>query len=446
MLRTGVLTERMSEPPPADTSGLAGDLRALVPQVVGAVLRRAGDFAAAEDAVQEALLAAATQWRERGAPENPGGWLYRVACRRLADQRDAERARSRRETAAAIEREAASDPAMERRDDAIGDTFLGDEDDSLLLLFLCCHPALGTDAAVALTLRAVGGLTTAEIASAYLVSEATMAKRIGRAKAAILEAGGRFERPPAAERDRRVAAVMHVLYLMFNEGYLRREGDALLRVDLSAEAIRLARLLLRGAPDEPEVEGLLALMLFTDARRAARTGPDGAMIPLHEQDRARWDRAAIAEGAALVTRAFGRGRVGAYQLQAAIAALHDEAPSVAATDWAQILALYRVLERLADNPVVALNRAVATAMVEGREAGLAELALLEQDARLAEQRYRIDAARAHLYEFAGDLEAAARHYRAAAAGTANEVERRYLAGKAERLGSKGGESGACEDE
>jgi RNA polymerase sigma factor (sigma-70 family) len=404
-------------------------LRELVPRVIGAVVRRCGDFAAAEDAVQDALLAAATDWPQRGPPQNPGGWLFHVACRRLADQQDAEHARRRREAAAAIPADAVLSPEAPADDDA----FAPVEDDTLLLLFLCCHPALSPASAVALTLRAVGGLTTAEIAGAFLVPEATMAQRISRAKQAIREAGARFELPDAAERERRLDAVLHVLYLMFNEGYVSRAGAQLVRVELSDEAIRLARLQHRLMLDHAEVASLLALLLLTDARRAARIGPGGELIPLHEQDRGKWDRVAIAEGTALVTGAFARGRVGSYQLQAAIASLHDEAPGVDETDWEQILALYGLLERLTDNPLVALNRAIAMAMVRGPEAGLEAVAALDGDARLAGQRYRIDAVRAHLHERAGDCAAAVRHFRKAAEGTANMAERNYLLLKAARL-------------
>jgi len=408
--------------------GLAG-LRELVPHVVGAVVRRCGDFAAAEDAVQDALLAAATDWPQRGPPQNPGGWLFHVACRRLADQQDAEQARRRREAAAAIPADSVVRPASPGDDD----TFAEAGDDTLALLFMCCHPALSPASAVALTLRAVGGLTTAEIAGAFLVPEATMAQRISRAKQSIRAAGARFELPDAAERGQRLESVLRVLYLMFNEGYVSRAGPGLLRVELSAEAIRLARMLVRMAPGHAEAEGLLALLLLTDARRAARTGAAGELIPLHEQDRGRWDRAAIAEGTALVHTALARGRMGSYQVQAAIAALHDEAASVEATDWAQILALYGLLERMSDNPMVALNRAIATAMVHGIPAGLRALAALDGDERLAGHRYRLDAARAHLHEFAGDREAALRHYRTAAEGNGNLAERHYLLSKAAKL-------------
>ena len=394
------------------------------PRVLAAVLRRAGDFAAAEDALQEALLAAAERWPVRGVPMNPAGWLYHVACRRLQDARAAERARARREASVAASVEAVAG-AQEDPPEAVAD-------ETLQLFFQCCHPTLGEPAAVALVLRALGGLTTAEVARAFLVPEATLAQRILRAKQAIQAAGGRFPEPDAGERAGRMAAVLHVLYLLFNEGYAASEGPELVRVDLSAEALRLARLVHALAPEHAEAAGLLALLLLTDARRAARTGPAGELVPLHEQDRARWDRAAIAEGAALLQSALARGTVGPYQVQAAIAALHDEAPSVEATDWAQILALYGLLARFADNPAVALSRVVALAMVQGPEAGLAALEGLASDPRLA-TGHRLEAVRAHLLERSGERAAAVRHYRVAAERAANLAEQRYLLSKAARL-------------
>jgi RNA polymerase sigma factor (sigma-70 family) len=389
-------------------------------------VRRSGDFSAAEDAVQDALLAAATDWPQRGLPQNPGGWLFHVACRRLADHIDAERARRRREAVAAAEAAVAAPPPDP------GDELAENADDTLALLFTCCHAALTPASAIALTLRAVGGLTTAEIASAFFVPEATMAQRISRAKQTIAQSGEPFALPAAAERSRRLDAVLHVLYLMFNEGYASSVGPELVRVELCREAIRLARMLHDCAPDHAETAGLLALLLLTDARRAARTGPDGELIPLHEQDRGRWDRSAIAEGTALVTATIARGAIGSYQLQAAIASLHDEASSVETTDWPQILALYGLLQRLADNPMVALNRAIAAAMVHGPEVGLESLRALDNDARLAGS-YRLDAVRGHLCEMSGDKDAAVRHYLSAARGTGNLAESRYLAGKAARL-------------
>ena len=402
-------------------------LRELAPQVLGAVARRHGDFAAAEDAVQEALIAAALQWPAEGVPKNPRGWLYHVALRRITDHLRGELARRRREDAVATALWA--DWAFVPPPDAeIG----ADRDDTLVLLFMCCHPALTPASAIALTLRAVGGLTTAEIASAFLVPEATMAQRISRAKASIKSSGVPFEMPTAAERAERLGAVLHVLYLIFNEGYTSSAGPSLHRPDLSNEAIRLARAVHALLPDDGEVAGLLALMLLTDARRAARTGPHGELIPLDEQDRALWDRRLIAEGVALVSAALSRGSVGPYLLQATIAAVHDEAPRAEDTDWAQIDALYGLLEQISDNPMVSLNRAVATAMVEGPRAGLQRLQALDGDPRLA-GHHRLDAVRAHLYERAGDDERAIAHYRAAAERTASTPERDYLTMKAARL-------------
>jgi RNA polymerase sigma factor (sigma-70 family) len=412
---------------PSLESTVAHLLRELAPQVLGAVARRHGDFDAAEDAVQEALVAAATQWPAQGIPQNPRGWLYHVALRRITDHLRSEMARRRREEAVASQvwAEWAFVPPPEVEPGVEGD-------DTLTLLFMCCHPALTPASAIALTLRAVGGLTTAEIASAFLVPEATMAQRISRAKASIKASGVPFSMPAAAERAERLASVLHVLYLVFNEGYASSSGPRLQRTDLSGEAIRLARVLHGLLPDDGEVAGLLALMLLTDARRAARTGPNGELIPLDEQDRTLWDQALIAEGVALVSAALSRGSVGAYQLQAAIAAVHDEAARAEDTDWPQILALYRVLERISDNPMVSLNRAIAAAMVHGPRAGLEQLAALDGDARLR-GHYRLDAVRGHLHERLGDNERAIAHYRAAAERTASIPERDYLTLKAARL-------------
>lgn len=401
-------------------------LRELSPQVLGAVARRYGDFAAAEDAVQEALVAAAAQWPEEGVPENPRAWLIQVAARRISDQLRAELARRRRESAVASE-------SLEQIVQAPDGDDEPERDDTLLLLFMCCHPALTRSSAIALTLRAVGGLTTAEIAHAFMVPEATMAQRISRAKQLIKKAGARFRPPTEAERSERLDAVLHVLYLIFNEGYASSAGASLQRVDLSGEAIRLAREVHRLLPDDAEVAGLLALMLLTDARRAARTGPDGELIALDEQDRTLWDRDAIAEGVALIGEALSRRAVGAYQLQAAIAAVHDEAPRPEDTDWPQILALYGLLKQMSSNPMVSLNYAVAAAMVHGPKSGLELLEALEADPRLA-NHHRFAAVRAHLYERAGDREAAIAHYRAAAARTSSIPERNYLMMKAARLG------------
>ena len=402
-------------------------LRDLAPQVLGALTRRHGDFAAAEDAVQEALIAASRQWPVAGIPTNPRGWLYQVARRRMTDQLRSEIARRRREDVAAGER-AATEPFAPPPDAELG----LDHDDTLVLLFMCCHPALTPASAIALTLRAVGGLTTAEIARAFLVPEATMAQRISRAKGTIRASAIPFAMPTDRERAGRLAAVLHVLYLIFNEGYASSTGRELARTELSSEAIRLARATHALIPHDPEVTGLLALMLLTDARRAARTGEHGELIPLDEQDRARWDRALIAEGVALVEDALPRGAVGPYQLQAAVAAIHDEAARAEDTDWAQILALYEVLRRMSDNPMVALNHAIAVAMVRGPAAGLALLASLDADDRIA-GHYRLDAVRAHLLEKAGDSGNAARHFRAAAERTTSVPERNYLLAKAAKL-------------
>ncbi|HVX38404.1 MAG TPA: DUF6596 domain-containing protein [Gemmatimonadaceae bacterium] len=405
-------------------------LRELTPQVLGAVARKHGDFAAAEDAVQEALIAAASQWPERGVPANPRGWLYHVALRRITDHLRSEIARRERETTAGGElwAEWAFVPSPD-------DDIIVDGDDTLALLFMCCHPALTPASAIALTLRAVGGLSTAEIAAAFLVPEATMAQRISRAKGTIASSGVPFALPDPGERDARLDSALHVLYLIFNEGYSTSAGTAAVRADLSGEAIRLARLLRRLLPDDPEVLGLLALMLLTDARRAARTGSAGELIPLDEQDRSRWDRAMIEEGSSLVADTFARGTVGPYLVQAAIAAAHDRAPRADDTEWREILGLYDLLLRMVENPVVALNRAVAHAMVHGPEAGLAALAALDDDARIA-GHYRMDVVRGHLYERLGDRARAAAHLRAAAERTANVPERDYLTLKAARLGAE----------
>ncbi|HEX3159780.1 MAG TPA: sigma-70 family RNA polymerase sigma factor [Gemmatimonadaceae bacterium] len=404
-------------------------LRELAPQVLGAVARRHGDFADAEDAVQEALIAAAAQWPADGIPSNPRGWLYHVAVRRITDHLRSELARRRREDAVASE--VWADWAFVPPPD--GDVGV-DQDDTLVLLFMCCHPALTPPSAIALTLRAVGGLTTAEIASAFLVPEATMAQRISRAKQSIRASGVPFSMPTHEERAGRLSAVLHVLYLIFNEGYTSSAGPALHRPDLSNEAIRLARAVHDLLPSHGEVAGLLALMLLTDARRAARTGASGELIPLDEQDRTLWDRELIAEGIALISDALPRGAVGAYQLQAAIAAVHDEAARAEDTDWPQILALYGVLKGMSDNPMVALSHAIAAAMVHGPQTGLELVQALDADARLA-GHYRLDAVRAHLLEMAGDRERAIAHYRAAAERTTSIPERNYLVTRAARLAS-----------
>ncbi len=395
-------------------------LRDLAPQVLAAVLRRYRDFPAAEDAVQEALLAAAQQWPRYGRPDDPRAWLIRVASRRWADEHRAAVARRRREQAR-VEEDAGTAPLPTT-----------ERDDTLSLLFMCCHPTLSASSQVALTLRAVGGLTTAEIARAFLVPEATMAQRISRAKATVKASGVPFELPAPAETSARLAAVLHVVYLVFSEGYSASEGNELQRRDLAAEALRLGRMLHRLLPDETEVAGLLALMLLTDARRRARSGPDGELIPLDEQDRRAWDRRQIDEGVTLLDLTLPKGAVGPYQLQAAVAALHDEAPSAEATDWPQILALYAVLARITDNPMVALNQAIALAMVDGPAAGLSRLDALAADPRLA-GHYRLDAVRGHLLERDGQRAAAAACYGRAAEGTASLPERNYLLARAMRL-------------
>jgi RNA polymerase sigma factor (sigma-70 family) len=401
-------------------------LRRLAPQVLGAVARRYGHIDTAEDAAQEALLAAAVQWPKDGIPVNPRGWLITVASRRLTDLLRSEQARERREDAVA--RWTLPDqwlaPAADRP--------ASESDDTLILLFMCCHPSLSPASQIALTLRAVGGLTTAEIARAFLVPEATMTRRISRAKQRIKDSGVPFSMPPRSERAERLAAVLHVLYLIFNEGYASTSGPSLQRVELSAEATRLARMVHRLLPDDGEVTGLLALMLLTDARRPARTGPDGGLIPMAEQDRGLWNAGSIAEGVALITGALARGPTGPYQVQAAIAAIHDEAPGPEATDWPQIVALYELLMQTSDNPVVALNHAVAVAMVRGPRAGLDLLGTLEADERIAGD-HRLHAVRAHLLEMAGDRAGARDAYQAAARRTTNLPHQRYLHARAGRL-------------
>lgn len=401
-------------------------LRELTPQVLGAVTRRFGDFGAAEDAVQEALLAAALQWPKEGLPDNPRGWLIQVAARRVTDHLRSESARRQRETVAAL------DYSIGSIFGTVGSRRESEQDDTLVLLFMCCHPSLTSSSAVALTLRAVGGLTTAEIAKAFLVPESTMAQRISRAKQTIKTSGVPFSMPTRDERAERLTAVLHVLYLIFNEGYTSSFGKSLQRTELSSEAIRLGRALHQLQPHESEVAGLLALMLLTDARRPARTGSDGELIPLDKQDRSLWDQNAITEGIELISATLAKGAIGPYQLQAAIAAMHDEAKTSDETDWPQILALYGLLKRMSDNPMVALNHAIAAGMVHGPRAGLELLKALDEDERLA-GHYRIAAVRAHLLERAGDLDAALEHYRAAAGRTTSIPERDYLLTQAARL-------------
>ena len=400
-------------------------LRELAPQVLGAVMRRYRNFRASEDAVQEAMIAAWTQWPAEGIPQNPRGWLLQVALRRMTDHVRSEIARRRREAIAAEDLPLVVAPELYSEPDI-------DPDDTLILLFMCCHPSLSSVSAIALTLRAVGGLTTGEIAKAFLVPEATMAQRISRAKQSVKTSRVPFQLPEGNERAERLSSVLHVLYLIFNEGYTSSAGSELQRTDLSTEAIRLTRLLLKLVPDNGEVTGLLSLMLLTDARRAARSGPSGELIPLDEQDRSLWDRSMIEEGTALVNSAFMLGAVGEYQIQAAIASLHNEASRVEDTDWPQILALYGVLRRMSDNPMVEMNYAIATAMVHGPLKGLQLLSNLERDERLKDN-HRLDAVRAHLLEAAGELVAAVRLYQAAAVKTNSIPEKNYLMLKAAKL-------------
>ena len=403
-------------------------LRQLAPQVLAALARRNGHFDLCEDAVQEALIAAAQQWPIDGIPDNPRGWLITVASRRLLDQLRGDTARQRRETAAIalMPPEAWQVPAPDL------EALPEHQDDALTLLFLCCHPSLSPASQLALTLRAVGGLTTAQIAAAFFVPEATMAQRISRAKATIKSAGARFELPPDAERADRLRVVLHVLYLMFNEGYTASSGDDLQRPELAAEAIRLTRDLRQRLPGDAEVAGLLALMLLTDARRSARTLPDGGLVPLAEQDRSRWDAAMIQEGIDLIASTLPLGAIGPYQLQASIAAIHDEAARAGDTDWPQILTLYRLLAQVAPNPMITLNHAVAAAMVNGPASGLRMLDALDDDERIA-GHHRLEAVRGHLLEMAGEHDAARAAYRLAARRTSSLPERRYLEDRAARL-------------
>lgn len=405
-------------------TAVAEVLRPLVPSVLGALVRRYGRFDACEDAVQEALLAASEQWPAEGVPDNPRGWLVTVASRRLTDQWRSESARRRREESAAAREPATAVPGP-------GEERPANADDTLTLLFLCCHAAVSQPSQVALTLRAVGGLTTAQIAKAFLVPEATMTRRITRAKESIAAAGSTFGAPSPADFPERLRVVLQVLYLIFNEGYTATSGEDLLRVELTAEAIRLTRAVHALRPDEGEVTGLLALMLLTHARRAVRAGPDGELVPLPEQDRGRWEAAMIAEGAGLIRSALGHGPVGPYQVQAAIAALHDEAPSTEETDWPQIVELYGVLGELMPSPVVTVNLAVALAQVLGPDAGLAVLDELDGTPGVGA---RADAVRAHLLERAGRPAAAREHYLRAADRTDSGPERRYLRARADRAG------------
>ncbi len=402
-------------------------LRELAPQVLGVVVRRFHDFANAEDAVQEALIAAASQWPKEGVPDNPRAWLIQVALRRMTDQLRSELARRRRETALASELDYLA-PVAEI------DTQV-EQDDTLILLFMCCHPALSRPSAIALTLRAVGGLTTAEIANAFLVPEATMAQRISRAKQSIKSSGTPFRLPTDEERAQRLGAVLHVLYLIFSEGYVASIGPQAQRLELSGEAIRLTRALHHLLPKDGEVAGLLALMLLTNARRKARTGANEELIPLDKQDRALWDQGEISEGLALITATLAKGSISAYQLQAAIAAVHSEAAKAEDTDWPQILALYELLKHMSNNPMVMLNHAIATAMVRGPSEGLGLLTVLDKDARLT-GHHRLAAVRAYLLEMAGDCSSATAHYRLAAERTTSLPERNYLLTQVARLSER----------
>ncbi|MFG1755312.1 RNA polymerase sigma factor [Streptosporangium sandarakinum] len=393
-------------------------LRELAPQVLGTLIRRHGRFEECEDAVQEALLAATVQWPAEGVPDNPRGWLVTVASRRLIDQIRSEHARRERETATATAETVPED--------------VPDTDDTLVLLFLCCHPTLTPASQTALTLRAVGGLTTAEIARAFLVPEATMAARISRAKQRIKAAGSSFGLPEGPEREERLRVVLHVLYLVFNEGYTASSGSELHRADLAHEAIRLTRMVHAQLPDDGEVAGLLALMLLTHARRTARTTATGDLVPLDEQDRTRWDREMIDEGLELVKASLAGPALGPYQLQAAIAATHAAAATAAETDWRQVHALYLILGRIAPNPMVTLNRAIALAEVEGPAAGLDLLSTLDGDERMA-GHHRLLSVRAHLLEKTGEAAGAYEHYRRAAKATASIAEQRYLESRAGRL-------------
>jgi RNA polymerase sigma factor (sigma-70 family) len=401
---------------PAGRTRDVGDLlREAAPRVLAAVVRRFGDFADSEDAVQEAMIDAARQWPAQGTPESPTGWLIAVASRRMTDRIRADSARRAREERLAGEPDAG--PTAEA-------------DDTLALIFMCCRPELTPTSAIALTLRAVGGLSTAQIGAAFLVPEKTMGRRIARAKQTVARADEPFGLPAAEERAERLRTALSVLYLIFNEGYAASEGTEVARTALSGEAIRLTRIARLALPEEPEVGGLLALMLLTDARRPARTDARGELIPLDEQDRSLWDAATIAEGGQVLAEAIAVGAVGPYQLQAAIAAAHDRARRAEDTDWAEILALYGLLEGVSPGPMVALNRAVAAAMADGPQAGLDLLA--EVEPRL-EGHHRVHAVRGHLLELAGDPEGAHAEYVRAAKLTASLPEQRYLTKRATQV-------------
>lgn len=388
-------------------------LRELAPRVLGALARRCADFAAAEDAVQEALFAAHRTWPRDGIPESPRAWLLTVASRRLVDEQRSEAARRRRERGWAT-----AEPA---------DPDVVQHDDTLTVLFLCCHPVLSPASAVALTLRAVAGLTTREVAAAYGVPEATMAARISRAKRQVRESGQPFALPSDEELAERVTRVLHVLYLLYNEGYAATTGPHLTRPDLSAEAIRLCRIAHRLMPTDREVTAVLALLLLLDARRPARVTASGEVVPLAEQDRRLWDQGLVVEGTALLDSTLDAGPPGAYQVQAAIAALHDRAPSGADTDWPQVLALYGLLEQVAPSPFVTLARVVALAEVEGPDAAAP---LLDDVATTIPEHHRVDAVRGHLAELRGDPASARKHYLEAARRTTNLAEQQALMARA----------------
>lgn len=396
-------------------------LRDLTPQVLGALVRRYGQFEECEDAVQEAVVAAALAWPTSGTPDNPRGWLITVASRRLIDQIRSDHARKAREMTVALEE---LSPSAESE--------IAAADDTLMLLYLCCHPALTPASQTALTLRAVGGLTTAEIAHAFLVPEGTMAARISRAKQSIKAAGSQFSMPAPEDLDDRLNAVLHTLYLIFNEGYTSSSGESLHRAELTHEAIRLTRMVHRQLPTDGEVAGLLALMLLTESRRTARTTATGDLISLAEQDRTLWDARLIDEADSLLVAAMARSPLGPYQLQAAIAATHADAQRAEDTNWKQVHVLYKILERIAPNPMVTLNRAVALAETSGPGAALDLLSDLDADPRM-KNHHRLHAVRAHLFEMAGDMPEALKQYRLAARGTASVTERRYLELRASAL-------------
>jgi RNA polymerase sigma factor (sigma-70 family) len=399
-------------------------LRELAPQVLATLMRRHRALDVCEDAVQEALIAASTEWKQTGLPANPRGWLLTVATRRLIDELRSDQARRRREEQLVLE--AGPELAADDQDQTPS------HDDTLALMLMCCHEQLTPPSQIALTLRAIGGLTTAEIAAAFFVPEPTMAQRISRAKQMIRDAGAEFSLPPPEDFDARLAAVLHVLYLIFNEGYTTSAGADIHRVELTREAIRLTRMLRMLRPDDADVAALLALMLLTDARRAARVAHDGELVSLEDQDRTLWNKEWIAEGIELATWALTRKPAGSYQLQAAIAAVYDEAPTPADTDWPQVLALYELLNRVAPNPMATLSRSLALAMVHGPQAALELLATLDNDERISEH-HRLYAVRGHLLELAGDQTAAERAFQEAARRTASLPEKRYLEARAKRL-------------